>query len=242
MIQEMSHARTAAAAPFETWLSSRQPGTSATAVFDEKVMSSSPLPIRSSFNRARRRSEILSAEGRPALYFTVNGGATIAKPPKLDAEKPFSIAVIFYSPKTEGYTLAAHQNPKDKNRGWVLDAAARLASFRLIGDSGDSIEIRAAMDRIEPATWNSIVVTYDGSRAQSGLALYLNGRAISTQGRNNPNTKLTGGIGVDDPLILAKTLADGAIADFPHPRARACHPIRKWAGPLSARDPRSRRR
>ena len=39
-------------------------------------------------------------------------------------------------------------------------------------------------------------------------------RAIVTQGRNNPNTKLSGGIGVDDPLILGKSLADGAIADF----------------------------
>jgi hypothetical protein len=161
----MSHARAAAEAPFQTWLSSRQPGTSAT-LFDEKDLLYAADPVRLSVPGGDLK---LTDGGRPALYFTANGGASIAAPPKLDDGKPFTIAVTFLSPKTEGYTLAVHQNPKDKNRGWVLDAAARLASFRLIGDNGDSIEIRAAMDRIEPSTWNSIAVTYDGSRAQSGL-------------------------------------------------------------------------
>ena len=58
------------------------------------------------------------------------------------------------------------------------------------------------------------MVTYDGSRHQSGLALYLNGRAVPTQGRGNQNIELTGDIGVDAPLMLGKSLAGGAIADF----------------------------
>jgi mono/diheme cytochrome c family protein len=210
IIQEMSHARASASAPFETWLRSREPATPA-ALFDEK----DALYTADLAHLAAPGGDLkLDPAGHSALYFATAGGASIAAPPKLDAEKPFTIAVSFLSPKGDGYNLAAHQNPKDKNRGWVLDVSGRLASFRLIGDSGDNIEIRAAMDRIEPSTWNSIVVDYDGSRAQSGLDLYLNGRALLTQGRNNPNTKLSGGIGVDDPLILGKSLADGAIADF----------------------------
>ncbi len=166
--------------------------------------------------------------GQSALWFAETGGANVAKPPKLDAEKPFTVAVTFLSPKEAAYNIASHQNSKDKNRGWVLDVSGRLPSFRLIGDNGDSIEIRSALEQIAPSSWNTIVAAYDGSRAQSGLDLYLNGRAILTQGRNNPNTKLSGGIGGDDPLILGRSLVDGAIADFrwliepsPHPK-RAC--------------------
>jgi hypothetical protein len=152
--------------------------------------------------------------GQSALWFTEPGGASVAKPPKVDAEKPFTVAVTFRSPKGDGYNIASHQNPRDKNRGWVLDVSGRLPSFRLIGDNGDSIEIRSALEQIAPSTWNTIVAAYDGSRAQSGLDLYLNGRPILTQGRNNPNTKLNGGIGVDDPIVLGRSLQDGAIADF----------------------------
>jgi hypothetical protein len=182
IVQEMSHARTAAVAPFETWSHNRAAKT-APSIFDAKDL----------------------------LYAA---GIEIGKPPKLDAEKPFTISANFLTPKNEGYTIASQQNPKDKNRGWILDASARLIRLALVGDNGDAIEIRAALDQLPPGTRNSVVVTYDGSRAQSGLDLYLNGRAIVTQGRNNSNTKLSGGIGVDDPLVLGKSLADGAIADF----------------------------
>ena len=37
--------------------------------------------------------------GQSALWFAEIGGANVAKPPKLDAEKPFTIAVTFLSPK-----------------------------------------------------------------------------------------------------------------------------------------------
>jgi mono/diheme cytochrome c family protein len=242
IVQEMSHARAAAATPFETWMRSREPGSPA-ALFDEKDTLYTADPAHLSATGGDLK---LGIGGHPALYFTSTGGASVATPPKLDAEKPFSIAVNFFSPKGDtpkgdNYNLAAHQNSKDKNRGWVLDVSARLASFRLIGDNGDTIEIRAAMDKIEPATWNSIVVSYDGSRAQSGLDLYLNGRGIATQGRNNANTKLSGGIGVDDPLILGKSLVDGAIADFriigrvaTEAEARM---LTEWMAPEPGRDP-----
>jgi len=213
IVQQMSHVRTAAGAAFESWLRSRSPETAAP-VFDAKdVLYTANLGelAAAGGNLTLGASSI---PGHSALHFAKSGGASADHAPKLDAEKPFTIAVTFFSPKGDGYNIAAHQNSRDKNRGWVLDAGSRLAGFRVIGDNGEAIEIRAAIDRITPSTWNSIVASYDGSRSQSGLELYLNGQAIATQGRNNAVTKISGGIGVEDPLVLGKSLADGAIADF----------------------------
>ncbi|HXJ39021.1 MAG TPA: DUF1549 domain-containing protein, partial [Bryobacteraceae bacterium] len=154
--------------------------------------------------------------GRKAVHFQKNEGVEIRNAPKLDSEKPFTIAVSFYFPKAEqSYTIAAHNNPKEKNRGWVLDVGARVAGLRLIGDGGKSIDVRAAhLEQLQHGTWNTIVATYDGSRHQSGLGMYLNGRAIATQGRGNVNLELSGDIGMETPLVLGRSLADGAISDF----------------------------
>jgi len=152
-----------------------------------------------------------------ALYFHENKGIEVANAPTLDSGKPFTISVGFYFPIAEqGYTIAAHQDPKNKNAGWVIDVGARVAGARFIGDNGLNIEIRAAhLEQIKHGTWNHVVVTYDGSRHQSGLSLYLNGRAITTQGRGNQNVTLTGSISAGAaPLILGRSLAAGAIADF----------------------------
>jgi hypothetical protein len=145
-------------------------------------------------------------------------GVSFPNAPKLDAEKPFSISVAFYFPKAEqGYTIAAHANSKDKNRGWTLDVSARVPAFRLTGDGGRAIEIRAAhLQQLQPGSWNRIAVSYDGSRRQSGLAFYMNGRPVPTQGRGNQNTDLSGDIGLTDiPLVLGgKSMAEGSIVDF----------------------------
>jgi hypothetical protein len=211
LAKELSHARDAAAEPFNSWRSEQvEPPTP---IDPKDIIYTADLNTLS-MSGADLKIDEARVGGDRALFFTKSGGASDPKPPKPDSEKPFSIAVSFLSPKGGNYNIAAQQNSKEKNRGWVLDASNHLASFRLIGDGGDSIEIRAALDEIRPATWNYIVATYDGSRAQSGLELYLNGQAIATQGRNNANTKLNGGISVDDPLTLGKSLADGAIADF----------------------------
>jgi mono/diheme cytochrome c family protein len=154
--------------------------------------------------------------GRPALHFAKSEGVSIAEAPQLDAEKPFTISVGFFFPKAEqGYTIAARQNPKDRNRGWVIDAGARVAGLRLTGEEGRSIEIRAGhLEQLVHGSWNHLVVSYDGSRHQSGLSLYLNGRAIPTQGRGATNLELRGSLAVDNPLILGRNLPDGAISDF----------------------------
>jgi hypothetical protein len=154
--------------------------------------------------------------GRPAIHFLKNEGVPVANAPKLDSEKPFSISVSFLFPTAEqGYVVASQRSKGEKGRGWVIDVGGRVVGFHLDGDGGKGIEIRAAhLEQIKPGTWNHVVISYDGSRHQSGLDLYLNGQAIPTQGRGNQTVELKGDIAVDDPLILGKSLAQGAIADF----------------------------
>ena len=154
--------------------------------------------------------------GRKALHFQKNEGLPLADPPKMDSEKPFTVSAGFFFPAAEqGYTIAAQNNSKEKNRGWTLDVGARVVTFRLTGEGGKSIEIRAAhLAQLQPGSWNTIVATYDGSRHTSGLGLFLNGRAIPTQGRGNQNVELNGDIGVDAPLVLGKSLAEGSILEF----------------------------
>ncbi|MGA7236225.1 MAG: DUF1553 domain-containing protein [Bryobacteraceae bacterium] len=213
IVTEMSHAQETAEKPFEAWTKSQGPSAPASPFDPKDILYAADMTALTSTGVDLQLGDS-PIPGQSALWFAEIGGANVAKPPKLDAEKPFTIAVTFLSPKENAYNIASHQNSKEKNRGWVLDVSGRLPSFRLIGDNGDSIEIRSALEQIAPSTWNTIVAAYDGSRAQSGLDLYLNGRAILTQGRNNPNTKLSGGIGGDDPLILGRSLVDGAVADF----------------------------
>src|SRR4029079_11268756 len=61
------------------------------------------------------------------LQFASNEGKQIEKAPKMDAEKPFSVSVNFFFPKAEqSYVIAEHNNPKDKNRGWMIAIRARV--------------------------------------------------------------------------------------------------------------------
>lgn len=154
--------------------------------------------------------------GYPALHFLKSEGWSVEKAPRLDPEKPFSLSAHFLFPAAEqNYVIASHQNSGDRNRGWTLEIAARVIYLRLIGDGGRNIEVRAAhLAQLTPGSWNSVTVTYDGSRHQAGLTMYLNGKPVATQGGGNQNVELPGEIGVDQPLVLGRTLADGAIADF----------------------------
>ena len=81
----------------------------------------------------------------------------------------------------------------------MADINSRQIGFRLIGDNGAAIEARATdADLLKPGTWNVFVATYDGSRNQSGLMLYLNGRPVVPQGLGARNARLNGCIETED--------------------------------------------
>ena len=50
------------------------------------------------------------------LHFEKAGGETIAKAPKADAEKPFSVSINFLLPRRSRPTVAGQQNTRDRNR------------------------------------------------------------------------------------------------------------------------------
>ena len=158
--------------------------------------------------------------GRKALHFGKQAFLPIENTPALESGKPFSIAAWVFFPESEdSFVVASHSDIKDKNRGWMIEIAARVAAFRLTGDGGKSITIRAGhLEQLKPGTWNHIAVAYDGSREQAGLALYLNGHAVPTQGAGDQNVTIAGKIAVKTPLLLGREdgryFQNGAIGEF----------------------------
>jgi hypothetical protein len=213
--QHMATTRQSAGEDFENWLKTRTTVKSARPLREEDELFTADITALTNAGEQVRAGDS-PVDGVPALYFKKNEGIPVQDAPRLDAEKPFTITVSFLFPVAEqNYVVASHQNTKDKGRGWMLEIGARVVAFRLVGDDGKNIEIRAAhLEQIKHGTWNHVSVTYDGSRHQSGMNLFLNGRAIPTQGRGNQNVELRGSIGVDTPLLLGRSLPEGAIADF----------------------------
>ena len=162
-------------------------------------------------------------EDRKALRFTERAWSELPDTGHLDAERPFSLTVWLYSPKSEGsFVVASQSDPKDKGRGWSLSLRGRLAGFEMVGDDGKNIEIRAGLlSELAVGTWNHVAVTYDGSGERAGLNLYLNGRVVPIQG-SEYFAKLWGNIRTGQPILLGKQVrkddkgyfAGGAIAGF----------------------------
>ena len=175
-------------------------------------------------------------EGRGALRF---GSETWAELPnvKLDADKPFSLAVWIHNPDEQGrFIVASQTDPEDKNRGWALTIGAEVARVpglhlfgdqeEKLGDDGKPVEIFTGwMQQLEVGTWNHVAVTYDGTSERAGLNIYVNGEILPTTG-SEYFKKLHGNIRTDQPLLLGKLhrklenedferyFAGGGIADF----------------------------
>ncbi|MCX6591002.1 MAG: DUF1553 domain-containing protein [Acidobacteria bacterium] len=216
----MAKARQQEPAAFAQWLTNARP-TGARPLDTASEWFTADLPKLAEGAKQAKMAESNIA-GRAALTFTENEGLPVPSSPKLDADQPFTIALDFFFPKAEqSYTLASQQvtvkDPVlgDRTQGWVINVGGRVVGMNIWGDNGQNIEIRAAhLEQIKHGTWNHLIVTYDGSRHQSGLGMFLNGRAIATQGRGNQNVVLKGAIALDQPLLLGRSLKDGAIADF----------------------------
>ncbi|MCC7156387.1 MAG: DUF1553 domain-containing protein [Bryobacterales bacterium] len=161
-----------------------------------------------------------STAERKALHFAKKASAELGPLERIEPDKPFSVTAWFYFPRNEdSFVVASQSDNLDKNRGWVLQIGARVPSFRMAGDDGRGISIAAGhLEQLQPGTWNHLAVTYDGSREQAGLSLYVNGHTVTTQGAGDQNTNLRGCFNTRVPVRLAKEgergLGDGAIADF----------------------------
>ncbi|HYO82566.1 MAG TPA: DUF1553 domain-containing protein [Bryobacteraceae bacterium] len=165
--------------------------------------------VQAQLRTAREEIDRARREAFPRFQEWLRGGGTVPSEPlgkdavlasveKLDAEKPFSISGTLAVPKMlkRNYTLASHRARSEKNRGWALEMQDGLVSFRITGDDSRSIEIKA-VEPVTVATTVHIVASYDGSRHQAGLRLFLNGREVWGQGRGTTRLDLPGSIGVD---------------------------------------------
>jgi hypothetical protein len=193
---ELEHSRETAAAPFQQWLAERRP-------------EAKPQPLEDA-------EATFAADLANPLQFARPGGQTLANSPKVYAEKPFSISVRFFYPQDpQNYTIAGQQNPRDRNRGWVAEISSRQIGFRIVGDNGAAIEARAVdAGLLQPGAWYHLAATYDGSRNQSGLMLYLDGRPLVLVGLGARNARLNGGIDIEDGIVFGRSLAGGAISEF----------------------------
>ena len=158
--------------------------------------------------------------GSKALKF---GGNTQVQLPNSDyfaADKPFLVTLWIYQPTgSDNFAVVNQIDPDDKNRGWAIEIGARVVSFRLIGDEGKTVSISPGfLEQLKPGTWNHVAVTYDGSRKQAGLGIYLNGRAIPTQGAGEQTIELVGDIRTKSPMLVGGNgklfFQGGAIADL----------------------------
>ena len=212
---QMAEQRTAARANFEMWQQGRAKMDAPKPLGEKASVFEADIAELAKSNDAVTLAPS-SVDGMPALKFVKEDGLAIPKVRKLDADEPFSISILFFFPEGEQSNgLASQLSYTDKNRGWFLDVSARLVRMRMYGDDEKNIEIRAGhLEQLKHGTWNHVTFTYDGSRHQTGMSLYVNGIAIPTQGRGNQNVELPGSIGVDVPLTLGKSFENGLIAGF----------------------------
>ena len=128
------------------------------------------------------------------LRFTKNEGVEASKdgPEARRRKAVHASASASIFPKAEqSYTIAAHNNPKDKNRGWMIDVGARVPGLRITGDGGAAIEIRAAhLQQLQHGSWNNLVV-YLRRLAAAIRPEHLSQRhaSIPTQGRGDQNVE-----------------------------------------------------
>jgi hypothetical protein len=160
----------------------------------------------------------------PALQFAAKSTLDLPGLDQIDTDKPFSVAAWVYLSKSEDGVTVASQFTRNKQKnddgdeetsgkGWTIAIGARIPSFTLNGGGG-TINIRGSnVERLTPGAWWHLTFTYDGSLGQNGLALFVNGKAVTTEATVGGNAELKGDIRDPAPLRIG-SLAGGAIADF----------------------------
>ena len=170
------------------------------------------------------------AKTAPALRFGEKAAINLPAPAGFDLDKPFTIAAWVLMPKGEdSFTAASQTVPKPSRKdddddgdtvpkGWAIEINARIPQLRLGGNGS----IRATgnnINRLKPGEWAHLVFTYDGSRDQRGLRLYINGKSSGAPARGaNIGAAIKESIAIDAPVRLGgeakRYFAGGAIAGF----------------------------
>ncbi len=172
----------------------------------------------------------------PSVRFAGKSAIELPNEGWIDSDRPFAASMWFFYPKRdETLTVVSEMTdpPKPKNpaadddenderprpRGWSITIAGRRPGVDLLGDRGKGISLRAGpAEQIEAGKWHHLAVSYDGSRTQMGLAIYVNGRKVDAAGSTELDLKLKGSIRAPNQALLiagrSRVLGGGAIADF----------------------------
>jgi hypothetical protein len=217
LLQAMDALRATPPAGFADWLAQRTPASAPRPLAKEDELYTAGFFRLMAGNPGPSLGESPVA-GRDAVWFpeTGNKGLLVEDFPDFDVETPFTVSTQFYLPeKLVTYVIASRRDPRADNKGWSLAVNDRTVVFNLTGGAADAFEFRTDRQGLfKNATWNHITVTYDGSRLQSGLRMYVNGSPMPQHGRQIKPEKLRGNIKPDVPLALGSGLAKGALADF----------------------------
>ncbi|MEZ5404264.1 MAG: DUF1553 domain-containing protein [Bryobacteraceae bacterium] len=228
-------AKMAAAKPdegFERWLASPARGAINTPLAGEKPL----LGIGELTGKPSPGVTEKDSYHGPSVAFEEKSGIELPNEGYVDSDRPFTVSMWFLYPKRdETVTLASEMTdpPKpekaaadeeeDENRpkprGWSITVAGRRPGIDLLGDKGQGISLRAGpAEQIEAGQWHHVAVSYDGSRTEMGLSLYVNGRKVDAAGSSKLDSKLEGTIRAPgEPLLIggrSRVLGGGAIADF----------------------------
>ena len=186
--------------------------------------------------------------GGRALTFDGKSSLELPQQDGITGDEPFAISLWIYTPKIvrfPGLTgnragtpaiasklTRASRDAADPdalatggNRGWVIDLDQGVPGLRLYGDGGAVMRALALRNApIPERTWTHLTFTYDGSRKEEGLSLYVNGIAVPLQrggfGIQNANVRrhLAGSLVNRAPIRLggdnATSMFTGSIADF----------------------------
>jgi hypothetical protein len=195
---------------------------------DERVIrngQSSPLSLPAS---------VTLGDGPPgvgkALHFGKEASVTLPNVPEIDTDQPFTIAAWVQIPKVnESFGLASQiestkEGDSTKERGWSIKVSSNnsepsVFSIVLQGSDGKYISAQPSPNYgLKPATWYHVIFTYDGSRSERGLRIYINGRVVPSYGTGEDLAPLEASIRTTAPLHLGnqgKQFFDGgAIAGF----------------------------
>ena len=217
LLKAMDAMRATPPAGFAAWLSKRDPNASAHPLAKDDELYTADFFRLLAGNPTLALGESPVA-GRDAIWFPEQDskGLVVEDFPDFDADKPFSLSIQFFVPeKLVNYNIASRRDSRADNKGWSLSVGDRVVVFNLTGGAKDSMEFRTDRQGVfQNAKWNHITVSYDGSKLQAGLRMYVNGVPMALHGRQIKPEELRGGIDAKVPLVLGSGLPKGAIADF----------------------------
>jgi mono/diheme cytochrome c family protein len=170
-------------------------------------------------------------DGEKSLHFGKEASVKLTTASYLDADKPFTVAFWVQIPKlNESFALASQiasskAGKETKEWGWSAritsnNSEPSMPSIMLQGNNGKYISAQPAPGYgLKPKAWYHIAFTYDGSRSNRGIQIYVNGTRVPSYGTGQDLAPLVGSIRTTNaPLLLGRKgeqyFEGGSLAGF----------------------------